>query len=78
VGNFILPLLRNLRLPLTKRYEEARQYFNNAIDLDPLYAKAWLDKSSTLAILGRIDEANAAIDKLAELTGDTIAYYPNI
>jgi tetratricopeptide (TPR) repeat protein len=61
-----------------KRYEEALQYFNNAIDLDPLYAKAWLDKSSTLAILGRIDEANAAIDKLAELTGDTIAYYPNI
>jgi len=57
---------------------DALQYFNNAIDLDPSFAQAWLDKSGILASLGRVDEANAASRKWAELLGsDKTLVYSN-
>ena len=42
-------------------YEEALQYFDNAIDLDPNYTNAVEAKAFVLIKIGRTDEAKAML-----------------
>jgi tetratricopeptide (TPR) repeat protein len=50
-----------------KMYIEAIQAYDEAIKIDPQYAKAWYNKGITLKSLGRTTEADAAFAKAKEL-----------
>ena len=55
-----MPLLRNLRLPLT----------NEAFKLDADYAAAWYNKGLAFEALGRTTEADAAFARARELRSE--------
>lgn len=50
-------------------YEKALEYFNKSLDVDPKFARAWMDKGNVLTRMNRSAEAIAAYD--AALALDT-------
>jgi len=50
-----------------RRYEEAIQAFDKAIELDPNYARALYSKGSALYDQGKYNEAIEAYDKAIEI-----------
>jgi Flp pilus assembly protein TadD len=51
------------------RYEEAEEWFRQALDLDPRDTTAWTNLGLTLNRLGREPEAMACFGKVRELSG---------
>ena len=58
---------KGLRLMFCDRYEEAIEYFDRAIELDPECFDAWIRRGDTLYRLGRHEKAIEALDKAIEL-----------
>ena len=48
-------------------YEEAMEYFDRAIELNPEYIEAWYAKADLLAFQGRLEEALECTDKMLEI-----------
>jgi DNA-binding response OmpR family regulator len=49
------------------KYQEAIPFFTRAIEMDPSFAYAWLDRGTCLRELGKDDEAHRDFDKAADL-----------
>ena len=47
-----------------ERYEEAIEYYDKALAIDPNNAKAWYAKGYTLGKLGKYNEAIQAYDRV--------------
>ena len=69
-------LNNGINLFVLKRYEEAIQFFNKAIELNPNYFRAILFKGLTLAKSNRHLEAIQCYEKAIEIKqDDSIVYY---
>jgi len=58
---------KGLALAQQEKYNEALQAFDEAIELNPEYAKAWYYKGVALQQLGRTTDADAAFARAKEL-----------
>jgi tetratricopeptide (TPR) repeat protein len=56
---------------MLQRIDEALESFENALDLNPVYVKAWAQKSAALTGLGRIAEALASANRAIDLDPTT-------
>lgn len=57
-------------------HEEAINYFNQAIEIDPGYADAWKGKGESLESIKRYDDALSAFNMVIKLTpNDERAWY---
>jgi tetratricopeptide (TPR) repeat protein len=50
-----------------KKYEDAIECFNKAIEIDPKYKTAWNNKGNVLNELNRHDDAVECYNKVAEI-----------
>ena len=60
-------ILKGNALREGKRYDEAIQAYEEALDIDPDYPDAWLGLGEALSALGRREEADAAFGRAEEL-----------
>ena len=49
------------------KYEEAIASYDKAIEIDPKYTKAWINKGNALRKLGRHEDAIVCYDRAIEL-----------
>jgi Flp pilus assembly protein TadD len=58
---------KGIALASQGKYDEAVKAYDEAIRLDPNYAKAWYNKGVAIEALGKTTEANAAFTNAKEL-----------
>ena len=56
-----------------KRYDEATQAYDRALQIDPDYPEAWEGLGDALLALGRGKEAEAAHARAEELAGEPVS-----
>jgi tetratricopeptide (TPR) repeat protein len=62
---------KGLALNNLGKYNEAIEYYDKALQIDPKHAYPWNNKGNALNSLGKYEEAIKYIDKSLELNPDT-------